>query len=284
MKRFITRGLQVSCVVALLMTGVACGGSDNSHLGTKPDAGSDVSGDVGADAIVEPDTCPAPTGEPVNHSGFIEANETWAAGVHTVSSTVTVRAGVTLTLEPCAVVQLAADQSITVDDEDAHLVAQGVAGQPIRFERLDPNAAWGSLNVFAPGTIELSWVTIDGGGTTAADPRSAELVGASLAGRNQTGTPFDTVFVDHVTITRSAGLGVLLDSTGFASGSTNLTVTEAGTEVLRRGIVGSQSRQNRLRACLDDADYEVLGRALTALSAEAQKMLVELKEPPGAHD
>ena len=228
MKRSITRGLQVSCVVALLMTGVACGGSDNRDLGTKPDAGSDVSTDVGTDAIVEPDTCPAPTGEPVNHSGFIEANETWSAGVHTVSSTVMVRAGVTLTLEPCAVVQLAADQSIAVDDEDAHLVARGVAGQPIRFERLDPNAAWGSLNVFAPGTIELSWVTIDGGGTTAADPRSAELVGASLAGRNQTGTPFDTVFVDHVTITRSAGLGVLLDSTGFASGSTNLTVTGAG--------------------------------------------------------
>jgi hypothetical protein len=61
-------------------------------------------------------------------------------------------------------------------------------------------------------------------------------------------------------------------------------VTEAGTQVLRQGIVGSQSRQDRLRASLDDADYDVLGRALTALSAEAQKMLAELKEPPRSHD
>jgi len=61
-----------------------------------------------------------------------------------------------------------------------------------------------------------------------------------------------------------------------------LSVTQVGIEVLRRGIVGSQARQARLRARLGDADYEAFGRALEALSDEAQNMLTETRSPPGA--
>lgn len=52
-----------------------------------------------------------------------------------------------------------------------------------------------------------------------------------------------------------------------------LSITAAGVEVLRRGIVGSQARQARLRGCLSDEDYEAFGRALDALTAEAKAML-----------
>lgn len=57
-----------------------------------------------------------------------------------------------------------------------------------------------------------------------------------------------------------------------------LSVTDAGTAVLRRGIVGSQSRQSRLRARLADADYEAFDRIVANLTDEAQKMLAEARD------
>ena len=95
--------------------------------------------------------------------------------------------------------------------------------------------------------------------------------------------------LDHSQVSRASyelvdkGL-IAMDSDQADRRRQRLSVTESGTQILRRGIVGSQVRQDRLRASLDDADYAVLGRALTALSAEAQKMLAELKEAPGAQD
>jgi len=95
--------------------------------------------------------------------------------------------------------------------------------------------------------------------------------------------------LDHSQVSRASyelvdkGL-IAMDSDQADRRRQRLSVTDAGTQVLRRGIVGSQVRQDRLRASLNDADYEVLGRALTALSAEAQKMLTELKEAPGTQD
>ena len=54
-----------------------------------------------------------------------------------------------------------------------------------------------------------------------------------------------------------------------------LSVTDAGLEILRRGIIGSQSRQTRLRGCLSDADYQAFERVTALLTAEAQAMLAE---------
>jgi DNA-binding MarR family transcriptional regulator len=54
-----------------------------------------------------------------------------------------------------------------------------------------------------------------------------------------------------------------------------LSLTPAGVAVLRDGRGGSLERERRLRACLGEADYAVLGRALAALTAEARTMLDE---------
>jgi DNA-binding MarR family transcriptional regulator len=56
-----------------------------------------------------------------------------------------------------------------------------------------------------------------------------------------------------------------------------LSVTVAGVDVLRRGIVGSQARQARLRGCLSDEDYQVFGKVLALLSAEATSMIEETR-------
>ncbi len=58
-----------------------------------------------------------------------------------------------------------------------------------------------------------------------------------------------------------------------------LSVTATGVEVLRRGNVGSQARQARLRRCLSEEDYQVFGKVLALLSAEATAMLEESRAP-----
>lgn len=115
------------------------------------------------------------------------------------------------------------------------------------------------------------------------------LVMLNRLGPSTSGQVAAATRLDHSQVSRASyelvdkGL-IAMDSDEADRRRQRLSVTEAGTQVLRRGIVGSQSRQDRLRASLEDADYEALSRALTALSAEAQKMLTELKEAPGTQD
>lgn len=175
--------------------------------------------------------CPAPTGPAVEHGGDITADETWAAGQHHVRSSVTLRAGVTLTIAPCAIVKLDADTNITIDDEAKSLVAVGSATQPIVFERNDATRAWGAIVAWAPATARLGYATLRGGGTTTTTNvlGAAESAGATLVARNQTGAAKDLLSVDHVTVEGSTGLGVMLDSAGFLAGSTDLVVTGSGS-------------------------------------------------------
>ncbi|MFO1200605.1 MAG: MarR family winged helix-turn-helix transcriptional regulator [Burkholderiaceae bacterium] len=88
--------------------------------------------------------------------------------------------------------------------------------------------------------------------------------------------------LDHSQVSRAshelAGKGLVAMGSDQADRRRQfLSVTPAGTQVLRRGIVGSQARQARLRARLTKADYEVLGRTLATLADEAQKMLAETR-------
>ena len=90
---------------------------------------------------------------------------------------------------------------------------------------------------------------------------------------------------DHSQVSRASyelldkGL-IAMDSDQTDRRRQRLSVSSAGREVLRQGIVGSQARQDRLRARLSDAEYELLGRLLATLSDEAQKMLADTRESP----
>jgi DNA-binding MarR family transcriptional regulator len=57
-----------------------------------------------------------------------------------------------------------------------------------------------------------------------------------------------------------------------------LSVSALGMDVLRRGIVGSQDRQARLRVTMSDAEYKVFSKVMTALTNEANSMLLEAKD------
>jgi hypothetical protein len=158
----------------------------------------------------------------------VTRDETWGAGLHRVTGRTEVRTGVTLTIAPCAVVRLDENASIIVNDDAGGLAARGTATKPIVFERSDAAKAWGQLAVYAPAVANLSYATLRGGGTTSSGP-NADFIGATLVARNQNGDAVNPLFVDHVSVEASTGLGVFLDSTGFVAGSTDLTVTGSGT-------------------------------------------------------
>lgn len=181
------------------------------------------------------DPCDPENATPIEHSGTIVTDEVWGAGLHLVTSTVTVEAGASLWVEACAVVRLAPDASIVADDEAAGLGAAGDVERPVVFERADESAAWGALVAFAPATIQLQHTTLRGGGGTTADIAAADHAGASLVVRNQTGTAVDQLFVDTVVVEDSTGVGVLLQHTGFLNSSTGLTVRGAGSHPVYLG-------------------------------------------------
>ena len=80
----------------------------------------------------------------VTHSGTLSASETWQSGaLHSITGNVTVPAGMTLTIQPGAVIQFDADRELNLAP-GAQLIAQGTVAQPIRFtswrEDADPAA------------------------------------------------------------------------------------------------------------------------------------------------
>ena len=91
--------------------------------------------------------------------------------------------------------------------------------------------------------------------------------------------------LDHSQVSRAsyelAGKGLISMSGDRADRRRQLLrITQEGTDILRRGLVGSLARQRRLRSRLSDADYETFGRVMAVLSEEAQAMLDELKSTP----
>jgi DNA-binding MarR family transcriptional regulator len=106
------------------------------------------------------------------------------------------------------------------------------------------------------------------------------LVMLNRLGPSTSGQVAAATRLDHSQVSRAShelvdkGL-IAMDSDQADRRRQRLSVSAAGVEVLRRGIVGSQVRQARLRGCLSDEEYRVFGRVLEALSAEAMHMVEE---------
>ncbi len=164
-------------------------------------------------------SCPAPAGAPIAHSGWLSADETWAAeSPHLISADLTVSKGVTLTLAACADVTVQKGYYLRAE---GRLVARGDEAHPITIhgEGADRFAA---LWVRAPGSAELVHVSLDGGGA---------LGDGAIVVEGSGFPPSKPLLVDHVTITNAAAYGVELRTwAGFADGSTDLTIQGAGSE------------------------------------------------------
>ena len=188
------------------------------------------SSDSGKDAGTPPDSgmmvgCPAPTSGPTTHQAHtINDAETWAAAAspHIVTGDYTIGATGQLTLEPCTAVQLAPNVTLNVNGK---LVSEGTAAQPITIGQRDTGMRWATVIVSDPGSARFVYTTVSGGG---GQPQST--AGNAIRVRGESVLPIvKPVFVDHLTVTDSAGPGMnLTETAGFADGSQNLTITGAG--------------------------------------------------------
>lgn len=189
--------------------------------------GADGGGEPEADAAVA-NACPAPVGTGTKHEGTISADETWtaAAGPHVVTFGIGVKSGVTLTIEPCAVVRVQDGYSFAVDGT---LVAEGNPGHPITFERDDAGTAWGAIQANPTGSVRLAYASLEGGGSTAAN-----IFGALEARGDQSVASQELVKVDHVAIVGSASYGASLRAgAAFTVDSTQLTITGSAKAAMR---------------------------------------------------
>ena len=234
MNRYVSSLLGLLAFGSSAVLAAACGSSSSPSDPPAPLAdggGSDALATTDAPVVED---CPAPTAGPTMHSGDVTDNEVWTAdgSPHIVEYDVNVRDGHTLTIEPCARVQLAKEKGIRVayplTPNTGTLVAEGTATKPIRFERQGPDP-WGSLYLAAPGTARLAYVELSGGGYAAGDSfgdgATIEVIGDSVL-------PADpSLFLDHVTIKGSTGTGLLVrGGATFIAGSKELTVTGSGSE------------------------------------------------------
>jgi hypothetical protein len=101
------------------------------------------------------------------HAGTLTGNATWSKRLlHIVNGDVTVPNGVTLTLEPGAIVKLGTHLGITVQ-AGGHLVAEGTIADPIRLTSLADDAVAGDTNrdgsATAPAEGDWRWIYFDGG-------------------------------------------------------------------------------------------------------------------------
>jgi hypothetical protein len=196
-----------------------------------PDNGPSVPGpNTQEPAPVEP-ACTAPTKGPTLHKDDIAGDETWRAdeSPHIIDYNVTIRNGRTLTIEPCAEVRIAKGAHIQVafpgTPNSGTLVAEGTEKRPIKVVGKD-GARWSSIMVHAPGTARLAHVTLEGGGGgDFQDSASLVVTGDGVDGADP------LVFLDHVTIAKSLGVGAWLKSGAtFRPGSRDLTIEESGSD------------------------------------------------------
>ena len=212
--------MRSTLAAALAVLGIACVPSSGGS-----DAGS---------------SCPAPQGSGTSHSSSVNSAETWTAAdsPHLVPSDLSVYAA--LTLEPCAVVKLAADKTVTVN-AGGSIVANGTAAQPVRITTADGQGNWASIRRIG-GSARLSYTTLAKGGARlniVADLQGALDVRSGISAPT---APDPVLFVDHVTIDGAATNGIRLQTGGaFTADSTALTITRSGAHAasIAPPLVGS---------------------------------------------
>ncbi len=175
--------------------------------------------DAGEDEIPV-SICTAPTGAGTVHDEWPAQDETWTAEAspHVVTTNLTIER--TLTLAPCAVVQMKGDVGMLVRGT---LLAEGAADRPIRIERQGATA-WTSIETSKDARVRLAHVTLEGGGN-AGGGRPTQSAALDVRGDQELATQ-PVLFVDHVRVVGSASLGIWVrEGGGFAPGSTALTIT-----------------------------------------------------------
>lgn len=171
-------------------------------------------------------TCPAPTGGPTVHESDVNEPETWSAdgSPHIIPGDKTIYAA--LTLEPCAIVHIAPDATVTVR-AGGSIVASGLAGQPVTIGQQEAGGHWASIGTVGGGTLSFTHTIIEGGGALL---NLAPDFQAALDVRgDQTLPPQEILHADNLLVRDSLSQGIHLhEGGGFSTSSTDVTITGSG--------------------------------------------------------
>jgi hypothetical protein len=161
--------------------------------------------------------CAAPTGAGTMH-GSVSAAETWTAAASPHLITFDINVSALLTIEPCAVVRIAATRTITIGPGGA-LVAAGASGRPVSFEPLVAGSAWASIRALG-GDLSLTHAIVRGGG----DPLNVAPAYAGAIHMQRDGAT-GSLHVDDVEIADSLSQGVYVNgAAGFDATSQDLRI------------------------------------------------------------
>ena len=194
-------------------------------LGCDQGAAAPTDGALAVDAAAG---CPALTGAVVSHMQDVSADEAWAGDgtLHTIDFGITVRPGATLTLDGCAVVQIAGGLVVTVAGDaarPARLIARGTADRPVTIGRKDPSRAWTQLRALCETCLlDLSSTTVEGGG-------AAGGAMIALRGASDPLTVQKTLRAVSLTMKGATNSALWLErGAAFTDDSTSITVTGGG--------------------------------------------------------
>jgi hypothetical protein len=187
-------------------------------------------------AIDAPRVCITPTGAGVVHNTNLAAAETWteAASPHIIMNDTTVAA--TITIEACAVVRIAGGMTVTIRDGGS-IIANGLPGLPVTFERLTGATAYGPIKAIA-GSLSLTHTNLTGGGNPLGNP----AIGSAIHMQRSAGVTTGSLHIDTVDIADSGSQGVSMQGiAGFDATSQALTIHgSAGYPILTSpNLIGS---------------------------------------------
>ncbi|MFV1859544.1 MAG: Ig-like domain-containing protein [Anaerolineales bacterium] len=166
-----------------------------------------------------------------NFFGVYQTNDVTLSGDLFVTSGVTIRNNVTLTITAGSNVTLCGAYKIQVSG-GADLVARGTAAQPITFSADNPATNWDSISFANQGEYSiLQYVTLnDGGGN---DPNADN--GAIKVNNNSGTTALPSPAIDNVTINDSGAYGIslsMLPSDPTPPSITNVTINNSANAAI----------------------------------------------------
>ena len=213
-------------------------------------------------SVQAPSSCGTPNGTVVTHSGNITASETWAGNgvTHSITSSVRIKPGATVTVQPCAIVAVAAGAEIGVEgdtnaNQPAKLVAAGNDPQTgfVSFVPAVQGQTWGGIRGYnVQSLVELHNTGVVSAG---AGPfyRNSAIV---MAGPGLTAPPQGVLTADNLVVENPVGGGLYLDGmAAFTPQSTYLGVTGAQDHPLAMHLmaVGSMPLTQVQNSLYDDA-------------------------------
>lgn len=169
--------------------------------------------------------CDLPTGAGTPHSGTVTANETWTAATSPHVIDFELRANATITIEPCATVQLGEGARLIVGTSTT---AGKIVASRASFTAKDVNKPWGALSVDTKGSLDFTDVVISHG----ANPASAQNGGGAVlvyGEASNIATLTRALRFINVTVSNAKGHAVNLQRmSGFTADSSNLRITDSG--------------------------------------------------------